>query len=97
MFNEKLPTPLLKLRLVQPDYPGAGRPRIVFAPQSLWGALLVQTATEIGGLLTAATCLNCGTILPLGPGKGTRRRKFCSDRCRKMWHRNQPKEDRSNG
>lgn len=78
----------LYLRLAASAVP----PRLFFAPQSLYGAILVQVAFEISGVKTIAGCLNCGAPLVIGRGSRTKRAKFCSDPCRAAWHRRQPEE-----
>jgi hypothetical protein len=68
-------------------------PTMQVIPTTLYGALMVQAAQEIAGIVKFRKCKQCPEWFPLGKSKGTTRKEFCSDRCRVAWHRHNIRED----
>jgi hypothetical protein len=62
-------------------------PAMQLQPTTLYGAMMVQLAQEIAGVLKYRKCKHCPEWFPLGKNQRTTRREFCSDRCRVAWHR----------
>jgi hypothetical protein len=90
LFNYRFrPHPTLEI-----DYLSAAVPRLVLRASSLWQALLIQAAQAIIGAQRIVACKRCGDPIPLGPGKGTARREYCSQRCKVAWNRQQQREGR---
>ena len=74
-------------------YERAKRPELELSPFNLAGALWFQAAGELTHGTTFKRCRVCPTWFPVGRGtKHRKTRKFCSDRCRKTWHRKQKRE-----
>jgi hypothetical protein len=64
-------------------------PEIKVAPSTLYGAIILQIAQEIAGKVQFRKCKSCTEWFAVGKGGATRRKEFCSPRCRMAWHRRQ--------
>ena len=63
-----------------------------FNPLCLWDAICVQMAALVDQSVGVKKCKNCGGWIQYGQGTGhTRRKDFCSDRCRVAWNRSKAK------
>lgn len=88
-FNE-MARPHMRLRMT--CKPG-GTPEPAVVPDTLYGALWLQVATQISVAKQYRQCKSCSTWFPYGPGTGGRSTKvFCSDRCRTAWKRKRQNE-----
>ena len=62
-------------------------------PVNLMGAMWLQVAEESTKGINFNQCEFCPNWFPVGPGTGRKpSKRFCSDRCRVAWHRQQKKE-----
>ncbi len=78
---------------VRIEAPLEGRPSLKVAPLNLISAMWLQIAGEITDETKFRRCLWCPQWFPHGPGTGHKATKrFCSDRCRKAWNRQQGSE-----
>jgi hypothetical protein len=62
--------------------PEAGRPRLSFEIDSLWGAVCLQFAEAVTGGLNYQRCPACSRWFELTPGVNRANRLTCSDSCR---------------
>ena len=75
------------------DGPGVKKPTMRIVPKTLIGAMRLQFAGEITEEMEFRKCRACPKWFVIGPGLGytparnTRRKIFCSDRCRVAWNR----------
>ncbi len=75
---------------VRIEVPLKGRPSLKVVPLDLISAMWLQIAGEITNETKFRKCLWCPKWFPHGPGTGHKATKrFCSDRCRKGWNRQQ--------
>jgi hypothetical protein len=92
LFN-KLFHPRFSIAL---DFAGA-LPELRIVPNTLYGAMMLQIAQEIAGKVQFRRCRACAEWFAVGKGKATRRKEYCSDRCRAAWRRNHTEEAQTNG
>ncbi len=77
---------------VRIEAPLGKRPSLKVAPLNLISAMWLQIAQEITEETKFRKCLQCPKWFPHGSGTGHKATKrFCSDRCRKAWNRQQGK------
>lgn len=75
---------------VRIEVPPKGHPALKVAPLDLISAMWLQIAGEITNETKFRKCLWCPTWFSYGPGTGRKdTKRFCSDRCRKGWNRQQ--------
>ena len=86
IFNEHIKI-TFRPRISTPEL--TGRPTLQFTMGTLVEALWFQLALQLTGQTEFRVCKNCPTPFEVGTGAHTKRKMFCSDRCRVAWHRSE--------